>query len=276
MTDATSTAAKILEAFEHPDELPEKLANVVLANTGRHCDRYSWGNQFLVWIAGYSDAAGYKQWLNEYGRQVRKGEKSFAILAPITQSFWATDEETGEKVKRTYIKGWRDVRVFGLEQTDVADAAKWEARNAAAEHNRTVVESAPLYTVATEHYGLHVAANGSLAEAGAAGCYISGLDFIQLGVENLATFAHELIHAVDDRLGNLTKRHGQQPDNEIVAELGGAILLTCMGLDHDADLGGCWQYIKSYGGTDPLRAANTLLNRTLDAVHDVLQALDDE
>ena len=48
---------------------------------------------------------------------------------------------------------------------------------------------------------------------------------IALGVENWATWSHELVHAADYRAGTITKAPGQQPDNEIVAELGGAVLL---------------------------------------------------
>ena len=51
---------------------------------------------------------------------------------------------------------------------------------------------------------------------------------IAVGVKNLATWAHELIHAADDRLGNLTER-GQHWRSETVAELGGAILLEALG-----------------------------------------------
>ena len=42
---------------------------------------------------------------------------------------------------------------------------------------------------------------------------------IALGVENLSTWAHEFIHAADDRLGHLTE-NGQHWRAEAVAELG--------------------------------------------------------
>jgi len=54
-------------------------------------------------------------------------------------------------------------------------------------------------------------------------------------VENLATWAHELIHAADDRLGNMIET-GQHFRSEIVAEMGGAVLLYAMGYKKDADL----------------------------------------
>jgi hypothetical protein len=60
----------------------------------------------------------------------------------------------------------------------------------------------------------------------------------------LSTWAHELIHAADDRLGNL-KESGQHWRSETVAELGGAILLEVLGLERDADRGGCFQYVEA-------------------------------
>ena len=68
----------------------------------------------------------------------------------------------------------------------------------------------------------------------------------------------------DDKAGTITKAHGQQPDNEIVAELGGAVLLEVLGHETDSDRGGAWQYIKRYAEKaklDPVAACQRLLNR---------------
>ena len=50
---------------------------------------------------------------------------------------------------------------------------------------------------------------------------------IALDVQNLATWAHELVHATDDRQGQFTER-GQHWRSETVAELGGRVL-ECLG-----------------------------------------------
>jgi hypothetical protein len=278
---AREAAEAILEAFRNPEDLPKRLAQVVLAAGGRHSDRYSWGNQLAVAIRGYTDAAGYKQWRNEYGRQVRKGEKAFPILAPIKRSFTVdeTDPETGVTSKRRveYIVGWRDVKVFGLEQTDVTDPEKWAKHEAAQAEAQQTVEAAPLYEAVTR-LGAKISANGHLAAHGILGCYTPTTTEIQLAVENISTFAHEALHFVDDKQGTITTRWGQQPDNEMVAELGGAILLTAMGYETEADLGGCWEYINRYttkDEPDPLAAIGKLLNRTLDCVAVILAAVAD-
>jgi hypothetical protein len=269
--EAEAAASRILEAFEHPDTLPQALAQIVLATGERHADNYSHRNQLIVWIMNYTDAAGYKQWLNDYGRQVRKGEKSFAILAPVTKKFFVTerDAETGQERKRpvTQLVGWRDVRVFGIEQTDIANVEKWEKYAAANAENTAFVERLP-WTEVARSWGLAVAADGRLEKYGAHGCYTHGRG-IEVAVENLSTWAHELIHAADDRLGCLTKKPGQQPDNEIVAEVGGAVLCTVAGYGHEADIGGAWEYIKKYS-KDPLQDAGKLIDRIITAVSLVL------
>ena len=57
--------------------------------------------------------AGYRRW-QELGRQVKKGEKSICILAPMLRK--ETDEQTGEKVRRVY--GFRAASIFDVSQTE--------------------------------------------------------------------------------------------------------------------------------------------------------------
>jgi len=58
------------------------------------------------------------------------------------------------------------------------------------------------------------------------------------------------------RLGGLKEAKWHK---EIVAELGSAILLECLGHSHDADLGGAFEYIESYatGAKKPVVKACT-------------------
>ena len=91
---------------------------------------------------------------------------------------------------------------------------------------------------------------------------------IALGVENLSTWTHELMHASDDRLCALTER-GQHWRSETVAELGGATLLEILGHEAESDRGGCWEYLTTYAreaGIEPITACQRVLKRTCDAV----------
>jgi hypothetical protein len=256
---AETAATEILNAFRNPQGLPSALAPIFIRRKDNiPCRQWSWSNQLLVAIRGYSDARGFRQW-NEIGRFVRKGEHGFPILVPLTKRVEQADKESGEKSDRFMVYGFKHAIVFGASQTDGeplpppdADVAEWIGR-------------LPLLDVARD-WGLSVEAySGRYGQA--LGKYVHG-QAIALGVQNLATWSHEMIHAADDRLGKLTER-GQHWRSETVAELGGAVLLTCLGLEHDADVGGCWEYVSAYArdaGLEPLVACQRALKRTCDAV----------
>jgi len=256
---ANSAASRILETFKTGD-LPRALAPVFIHRRDNvPCRAWSWSNQLLAALAGHSDARGYRQW-QDVGRHVRKGEKSFAILAPVTRKRTATDPDTGDEQEVTFVAGFTSAAVFGLSQTE------GEPLPGPDPHVTRWLESLPLRDVA-ESWGLSVDTfNG--AGARYAGFYKHGVA-IALGVENLATWAHELVHAADDKCGTITKLPGQQPDNEIVAELGGATLLQILGHSVDADTGGAWEYISTYASRaklEPIAACQKVLQRTCDAI----------
>lgn len=262
---AQDVATKILSAFQNGD-VPKALANTFITCGGRHCDGWSWMNQLIVALGGYSDAMGFKQWL-AVGRCVNKGQKATHILAPCTRKI---DDPNADGGKRTIVTGFRVAIVFGLEQTKVIDADKWAKHNKANADAEKRLEALPLRAVANA-WGLTVKPyNG--AGARALGWYRHGAS-IALGVENLATWAHELIHAADDKAGKLIEC-GQHWRSETVAELGGAILLMVMGYKTEADLGGAWDYIGKYARgakIEPIKACLDVLKRTCDAVAMILK-----
>jgi antirestriction protein ArdC len=76
--------------------------------------QYSLNNTLLI-LAQMPEAtrvASYKKWA-EVGRQVRKGEKSLSIFAPMTRK-----RETATGEEKTYVSGFRLVPVFDVSQTD--------------------------------------------------------------------------------------------------------------------------------------------------------------
>ena len=86
-----------------------------------------------------------------------------------------------------------------------------------------------------------------------------------------------MVHAADDKAGTITRAPGQQPDNEIVAELGGAVLLEVLGHETEADRGGCWDYVQRYAtdaGIEPVAACQRVLKRTCDVVALILDTAD--
>jgi len=255
---AESAATEILEAFQ-TGNLPQALAPIFIRRKDNvPCRAWSWSNQLLAALNGTSDARGYRQW-QEVGRQVMKGEKSFPILVPIVRKRTAENRETGQEEETTYLAGFTSAPVFGIEQTegDPLPAPDPEVT--------TWLDSLPLLEVAQE-WGLSVDAYNGRPGA-PLGKYRHGQG-IALGVQNLSTWAHEMCHAADDRLGNLQER-GQHWRSETVAELGGAILLEILGYQTESDPGGCWEYVKAYAadaGIEPVAACQRVLKRTCDAV----------
>lgn len=75
---------------------------------------YSFGNWLLLWAQGerrgikVTRPAGYRAW-QTFNRHVRKGEKGFKIIAPMTRK-----DEDGD----TVMFGFRVVTVFDVSQTD--------------------------------------------------------------------------------------------------------------------------------------------------------------
>ncbi len=255
---AESAATQILEAFQSGN-LPQALAPIFIRRKDNvPCRAWSWSNQLLAALHGTCDARGYRQW-QEVGRQVKKGQKSFPILVPIVRKRTTENPETGEEEEASYVAGFTSAPVFGIEQTEGDPLPPPDPQVT------TWLDSLPLLEVARE-WGLSVDAYNGRPGA-PLGKYRQGQG-IALGVQNLSTWAHEMCHAADDRLGNLRER-GQHWRSETVAELGGAILLEVLGYQTESDRGGCWEYVRAYArdaGLETSAACQRVLRRTCDAV----------
>jgi antirestriction factor ArdC-like protein len=266
---AESCANRIIEAFRS-GRIPEALARVFIKrNDATPCRAWSWSNQLLTALAGYDDARGFRQWL-DVGRAVKKGEKAFYILAPIAKPIKETSDD-GQERQRVAILGFRSVPVFGLEQTDIADESVWSKHAELDRKAERFIDELPLIGVARS-WGLTVKSYAG-RERGTAGWYSRSRGAIAIGVENLSTWSHELIHASDDRLGNLVER-GQHWMSETVAELGGAVLLYAAGYEREADIGGAWDYISHYAtenNVEPIKACSIALERVCKAVALILE-----
>ena len=166
---------EILQAFENPSLLPKPLAQVFIRRRDNlPCRKWSWRNQLLVFLHGYTDARGYRQW-EQAGRHVKKGERAFLILTPMTRKI--VDKATWEE--RTIVTGFTSAPVFGFEQTEGnplppgdPDVQHW-------------IERLPLLEVA-KSWGLDVEGIDSEG-TGYLGLYLRGKG-IEVGVKNLSTW----------------------------------------------------------------------------------------
>lgn len=82
---------------------------------------YSLGNWLLLWSQAeqrgttVTRPAGYRTW-QSIGRQVRRGERGYQILAPITRRI--TRDDTTDDESERVVCGFRVVHVFDIRQTD--------------------------------------------------------------------------------------------------------------------------------------------------------------
>lgn len=259
---AQETANQIIARFERGD-IAEPLARIFIAGGNLPMRKWSFMNQFACLISGCTDARGFRQW-QEAGRTIKKGEKAAAyILIPLTRKRKLVDENGDESYQwMTY--GFKGLPVFDVTQTEGEPLPHDEKEEA-------LLESLPLTAVA-QTFGLELLTYGG-KEVGADGFYAPSAGKIGLGVENVATWLHELIHAADDRLGNLTER-GQHWRSETVAQLGASVLAHMIGLGDEADEGGSWQYISGYAnkeGIEPIKACQMVIDRTCQAINHILE-----
>jgi len=229
-------AERIVNAFKQPEQLPKALAPIFIhRNDDSPCRHWSWHNQLLIALCGTIDARGIRQW-ESAGRSIKKGCKAIWILAPCLKRVTNKGED-GEDHPKQVLYGFRSIPVFAVEDTE-GDALPNED-----DRYDQWVRALPLADVA-KGWGITV---NTYSHSGSAplGYYQHGSagQAIMLGVENLSTWAHELVHAADNRV---TQLKGDKWCKEVVAELGGAILLECLGHSHEADLGGAYDYIATY------------------------------
>lgn len=260
---AEATAQRIVDAFKEPEKLPKALAPIFIHRNDLNipCRKWSWHNQLLAALSGTSDARGMKQW-NNVSRKIKKGSKAIWILAPCLKTVTEKDDN-GQERKRNILYGFKGTPVFAVEDTE----GKTLQGN---EKSDEWLRNLPLLVVA-ESWGIHVGAySGEDKNALGYFQFGTGRKAIMVGVENLSTWAHELVHAADHHLTKLTDDRNML---EIVAELGGAILLDCLGQSFDADLGGAYQYIQRHAeatGKPPVKACMDVLDRTCKCVSLIL------
>jgi antirestriction protein ArdC len=177
-----------------------------------------------------------------------KGSRALRILAPRARKIRETDEK-GETVERTIVTGFLGIPVFKVEDTDGAPVERVDYRPAVLP---------PLFDVSTR---LGVSVDWVPFSSRYRGAYAPGRDAIVLASWDESTWFHELSHAAHERVlvargGSL--KGGQQPGQEIVAEVCAAVLCKLYGLE--GHLPHCREYVDHYSGSGgPARAAMRVL-----------------
>ena len=258
-------ANRIVNAFRQPESLPQALAPIFIHRKDDvPCRKWSWQNQLIAALCGTVDARGFRQW-EAAGRRIKKGSKAFYILAPCVKQIKERNDK-GEEVERRVLYGFKGIPVFAIEDTEGKPLPATDDRYGSWMQELPLLEVAQSWGVTVGTY------SGSDATPLGYFRHGTGGQAIMLGVENLSTWAHECIHCAGDRLAG-TRPKLDRAHEEIVAELGGAVLLECLGMSRDADLGGAYAYIQRYAAEtkkDTVKVCIDLIRDTCERVKLIL------
>jgi hypothetical protein len=213
----------IVEQFKTGD-IPDAITISMFPFPDLPSSNWSLLNRTAMFISGTMDARGFRQW-ESVNRNVKKGSKALYILVPL---FKKVDDS---KEDRKLLAGFAAKPVFRVEDTE------GEPLN----YENIELPELPLLERARE-WGLEVKAiPGNYQRYG---YYNPVKKEIGLASPDESVLFHELAHHADKLVkGNLNK--GQDPLQEITAELAAATLCRLVGMQSD-NLGNSYQYIEMY------------------------------
>jgi len=213
----------ILEAFKS-GTIPETIAYSTFPPI-QNIPMNSWSflNRTLAFLSGTADARGFRQWQSA-NRRVKKGARALYILVPM---LYKKDEES------VVLRGFKSAPVFKVEDTEGEPL----------DYQKLELPEFPLMDRAKE-WGVSVkAVPGNYRYYG---YFSQGRKEIALATREECVFFHELAHCAHSKIAPL--KPGQDPFQEIVAELGAQALCRLAGKTGDKFLGNSFKYIESYAG----------------------------
>lgn len=216
----------IIEKFK-TGEIPEAVAMASYPMPDIPSRNWSFTNRTLMFLSGTGDARGFRQWKCA-NRHVCKGAKAIYILVPCFKK--KVDEATGEEGE--ILSFFKASPVFRVEDTEGEQL----------DYEMLTLPNLPLIEKARE-WDISVKAVPGNREY--RGYYSPARREIGLATPEEKTFFHELAHAAHEKVKGELKT-GQDPIQEIVAELSAQALCRLVGKSFKETLGNSFQYIERY------------------------------
>ena len=214
----------IIDKFKSGD-IPEAVAYSVFPLPDIPSSNWSMLNRTLMVLSGTMDARTFYQW-NSVNRSIKKGSKAFYIIVP----FMKTVEADGTEIQ--FISGFGCKPVFKLEDTTGAEVT----------YENLTLPDLPLIERA-QSWGVSVkAVPGNFKFYG---YYAPGKKEIALATSQESVFFHELSHCAHHIIKGELKP-GQDPLQEVVAELCAQSLALIVGKSAEDTTGNSYRYISRY------------------------------
>lgn len=223
---AKAELEKLIQLFEK-GEAPQAIAKVVLTCPDMPSAKWTLSNRLLAFVQTLeTDCRGYKQW-EKVDRHVKKGAHAAFIIRPNTIK--KKDEENGEE--KTVCTGFGCLPVFPMSETQGKSLPEL-----------TPKEPPALMDVASKlNLNVDYQAFGGMYF----GFYKGTENQIVLSTHEEQVFFHELAHAAHERVLGHELKVGQDPKQEIVAELCACVLARLYG-KKTANEGSTYTYITNY------------------------------
>ena len=218
----------IVSKFKSGD-IPEAVALASYPIPDIPSSKWSFTNRTLMFLSGTGDARGFRQW-KEANRHVRKGARAIYILVPCFAK--NVDEKTGEE--KESLRYFKPSPVFMFEDTEGEPL----------DYEQFELPELPLVERAEEWEISVKTVPGNYRYRG---YYSSSRREIALATPEEKVFFHELAHAGHEKVkGRLAG--GQDPLQEIVAELSAQALCRLVGKQAEDTTGNSFRYIERYAG----------------------------
>lgn len=216
----------IVEAFKE-GSIPEAVACSMFPIPAIPANKWSLLNRTLMFFSGTHDARGFRQWKTA-GRHINRKAKAIYILVPYMRKV----ENKDTREKQETLVGFGCKPVFRVEDT----------RGEPLDYEQIELPELPL-TEKAKQWGISIKAiPGNYLYYG---YYSKEKKEIALATPEEKTFFHELAHAGHEKVNGSLKA-GQDPLQEIVAELSAQALCRLVGRQADDTLGNSYRYIERY------------------------------